>query len=500
MLFNSYQFVFVFLPVVLLVFFFLGRVNHSWAAAWLALASLVFYGYWSIKYVPLLLGSVTFNYVCGRSLSRRQQTAEGRWLLVVSISANLLLLGFYKYTDFFLASINDIAGTQIPVLAIVLPIGISFFTFTQIAFLVDAYRGLAREYSFTHYLLFASYFPHLIAGPILHHAEIMPQFQSSAPYRASSRSFAMGMTIFAIGLAKKVLVADHFGLMASPVFDAAHQAVPIPVLAAWSGVFAYSFQLYFDFSGYTDMAIGISKLFGVDLPINFYSPYKSANIIEFWRRWHMTLSRFLRDYLYFPLGGNRKGVIRRYMNLMVTMLLGGLWHGANYTFVVWGALHGAFLVVNHVWRAAWERLSGRDSVRRESVQGPRSPWATLFARSMTFLCVSVAWVFFRANDMRSASNLLRDMAGFSGTHTDEVATQQLLSHNFAELALAFFGAAILVWAMPNTCQISEHLERAFSRRAPGAFYTRVVPATAGVVLALALVGMHRVSSFLYFQF
>jgi alginate O-acetyltransferase complex protein AlgI len=495
MLFNSYQFVFVFLPVVLLVFFYLGRLNRSWAASWLALASIVFYGYWSIKYVPLLLGSVTFNYVCGRALSRRAQTAKGRALLIMAISANLLLLGFYKYADFFLASINDIAGTQIPLLAIVLPIGISFFTFTQIAFLVDAYRGMAREYSFTHYLLFASYFPHLIAGPILHHAEIMPQFQSSVPYRFSSRSFAIGITIFAIGLAKKVLIADHFGVMASPIFDAAHAGVPIPLFAAWMGVFAYSFQLYFDFSGYTDMAIGISRLFGVDLPINFFSPYKSASIIEFWQRWHMTLSRFLRDYLYFPLGGNRRGVFRRYVNLIVTMLLGGLWHGANYTFVVWGGLHGAFLVVNHAWRAASGPLSGG-----EPAQERRSAWATVIARGTTFLCVSVAWVFFRSNDLRSASNLLRGMAGFGGRYMSEVAAQQLLTRSIPELELSLFGAGILVWAMPNTRQISDRLELAFNRNAPGVFYRRIVPASAGVVLALALVGMRRVSSFLYFQF
>jgi alginate O-acetyltransferase complex protein AlgI len=406
-----------------------------------------------------------------------------------------LLLGFYKYADFFLMSVNDLAGTHIPMLAIVLPIGISFFTFTQIAFLVDAYRGMAREYNFTHYLLFVSYFPHLIAGPILHHAEIMPQFQSSTPYRFSSQSFAMGITIFAIGLAKKVLIADHFSFSASPVFDAAHEGVPIPLVAAWMGVFAYSFQLYFDFSGYTDMAIGVSRLFGVNLPVNFFSPYKSASIIEFWQRWHMTLSRFLRDYLYFPLGGNRKGVLRRYMNLMVTMLLGGLWHGANYTFVVWGGLHGTFLVVNHVWRAALGRP--RDG---ESIQEPRFAWAALISRCTTFLCVSVAWVFFRSNDMRSASNLLRNMAGLIGTHTREIAPQQLLARSFPELALAFFCAGILVWAMPNTSQISDHLERAFSRPAAGVFYLRVVPASVGVVLALALVGMRRISSFLYFQF
>jgi alginate O-acetyltransferase complex protein AlgI len=497
MLFNSYQFVFAFLPVVLLVYFCLGKRNRVWAAAWLALASLIFYGYWSVKYVPLLLGSVTFNYFCGRALSSRAQTTHPRALLIASIATNLLLLGFYKYADFFLASINDIVGARLPMLAIVLPIGISFFTFTQIAFLVDAYRGSAREYSFIHYLLFASYFPHLIAGPILHHAEIMPQFQSSAPYRFSSRSFAMGMTIFTIGLAKKVLIADHFGIMASPIFDAAGAGTSIPLLSAWVGVFSYSFQLYFDFSGYTDMAIGISKLFGVDLPINFLSPYKSASIIEFWQRWHMTLSRFLRDYLYFPLGGNRKGALRRYLNLMITMLLGGLWHGANYTFVVWGGLHGAFLVINHAWR----RAIGRSS-KLETVHGPHFVWAMIAARAATFLCVSVAWVFFRSNDLKSSSNLLRAMMGSAGMlpETREGVAQALLVRSAPELILVFLATGILVWAMPNTHQIGDRLERAFSNPAAEVFYRRVVPATAGVILALALMEMRRISPFLYFQF
>ena len=497
MLFNSYPFLFLFLPVTLIVFFLLGRINRLWAAAWLALASIVFYGYWSVKYIPLLLGSVIFNYLCGRAISRRAKTQQARRLLIASIAADLLLLGFYKYADFFLTSIGDIAGTQLPTLAIVLPIGISFFTFTQIAFLVDAYRGIAREYSFTHYLLFATYFPHLIAGPILHHAEIMPQFESPGPYRFSSRSFAMGVTIFTIGLAKKVLIADHFGSTASPVFDAAHAGVAIPLTAAWVGILSYSFQLYFDFSGYTDMAIGISRLFGIDLPINFYSPYKSASIIEFWQRGHMTLSRFLRDYLYFPLGGNRKGKLRRYLNLMLTMLLGGLWHGANYTFVLWGGLHGLYLVVNHAWRSLPRRARNADAV------APIRLAAARFAsRVATFLCVSVAWVFFRANDLGAASNLLRGMLGMSGlmVHPQATAPQRLLARSLPEFATVFLAAGVLVWAMPNTRQIAERLERALDHPAAERFYLRMVPAAAGVILALAVLEMRQISTFLYFQF
>jgi alginate O-acetyltransferase complex protein AlgI len=496
MLFNSYPFLLAFLPITLIGFFALGRKNRAWAAAWLALASLIFYGYWSVKYLPLLLGSVTFNYICGRALTRCAQASRGKRLLAVGVAANLLLLGFYKYANFFLGSVNDIAGLQLPALAIVLPIGISFFTFTQIAFLVDAYRGVSREYSFTHYLLFATYFPHLIAGPILHHAEIMPQFESPAPYRFSRRSFALGMTIFTIGLAKKVLLADHFGFTASPVFDAAQAGVAIPMTAAWVGVFSYSFQLYFDFSGYTDMAIGISRLFGVDLPINFYSPYKSASIIEFWQRWHMTLSRFLRDYLYFPLGGNRKGRFRRYLNLMLTMLLGGLWHGANYTFVVWGALHGLFLAANHAWRS----LPGR---AKDAKAVPAAGVAAMFAsRVATFLCVSIAWVFFRSSDLAVARDLLRGMLGLSGfaAHAPAGTAQPWLVRSLPEMTAFFLAAGVLVWAMPNTLQITERLELALDDPAAGAFYLRVVPATAGVVLALAVLEMRQISTFLYFQF
>jgi alginate O-acetyltransferase complex protein AlgI len=496
MLFNSYPFVFAFLPITLIVFFIVGRVSRPWAAGWLALASLAFYGYWSVKYLPLLLGSVIFNFACGRTLSRHAQSPQGRLLLIAGIAADLLLLAYYKYADFFLATANTLAGTRLPLLEIVLPIGISFFTFTQIAFLVDAYRGIASEYKFTHYLLFATYFPHLIAGPILHHAEIMPQFQKPAPYRFSERSFALGMTTFTIGLAKKVLIADNLGPSASQIFNAAYAGDSIPAFAAWMGVFAYSFQLYFDFSGYTDMAIGISKLFGIDLPINFYSPYKSTSIIEFWQRWHMTLSRFLRDYLYFPLGGNRKGVLRRYTNLTITMLLGGLWHGANYTFVVWGGLHGLYLVANHAWRAARSRSIGGASV-------PRHQTLTGFLGCLTtFLCVSVAWVFFRANDLASAGTLLRAMAGLSdiAVHAGVAPARQMPGHDVPRFTMVFLAAGILLCAMPNTRQITERLERALDSPDVPAFYSRAVPTVVGVVLAFALMEMQTVTAFLYFQF
>ncbi len=359
MLFNSYLFIFVFLPVTFAGFFWIARSSHRLAALWLAAASVYFYGYWNPKFVTLLLASIIFNYGMGYAIGHVRVGSGNRakLLLIIAIAANLILLGIFKYTNFFIKTINDAAGTGISLLDIVLPLGISFFTFTQITFLVDVYRGIAREYLFVHYLLFVTYFPHLIAGPIIHHQQMMPQFENAATYRINSEDIAIGVSMFAIGLAKKVLLADNFADCSTKVFTAASRGDELQFVEAWSGALSYTLQLYFDFSGYCDMAIGLSKMFGIDLPLNFNSPYKAPNIIEFWRRWHMTLSQFLRDYLYIPLGGNRKGVGRRYANLMLTMLLGGLWHGASWTFVIWGALHGAFLMINHGWLAAKERCS-----------------------------------------------------------------------------------------------------------------------------------------------
>jgi len=511
MLFNSYAFVFVFLPVTLSVFFICGRFNRMLAAAWLVLASIAFYGYWSPKYIPLLLGSVTFNFLAGRFISRHAGRSAGKMLLGAAITLDLLLLGFYKYSDFFLTAANDVAGLHLPLLRIVLPIGISFFTFTQIAFLVDAHRGLAREYNFVHYSLFATYFPHLIAGPILHHSEIIPQFTSASTYAASARSMGIGLTIFSIGLAKKVLIADTCGDIVSPIFAAAHDGLSIRLVAAWVGALAYTFQLYFDFSGYSDMAIGISKLFGIDLPINFHSPYKSTSIIQFWQRWHMTLSRFLRDYLYFPLGGNRRGKLRRYMNLMITMLLGGLWHGANYTFVVWGGLHGCYLMINHAWRSI---------VRRS-----RRPWwaGSLTAGALTFIAVVFAWVFFRAENMATAFNVLSGMTGINGiaVHDNTSGFWRAFAHLFPgysvvsggifqhlpaspsrfELASLFLGVGVLSWATPNTRQLAERIEAACETScAPASFYRYVIPGLSGVLLIFTLSQMQKASTFLYFQF
>ncbi|MCC6610806.1 MAG: MBOAT family protein [Burkholderiales bacterium] len=518
MLFNSYPFIFLFLPVTLVVFFQLGRVNHKLAAAWLAAASLFFYGWWNPVYLALLIASILFNYAMGLAIVRADAAGEARrkkLLLVLAVGGDLATLGYFKYANFFLDSMNAALGTSASLGTIVLPLGISFFTFTQIAFLADAYQGKAREYSFVHYGLFVTYFPHLIAGPILHHREMMPQFGLPGTYRTNYDDLAAGITIFVIGLFKKVIVADGIAPYVGPVFDAPQAGVTLTFLEAWCGALAYTFQLYFDFSGYSDMAVGLSLMFGVRLPINFHSPYKAVNIIDFWRRWHMTLSRFLRDYLYIPLGGNRKGPRRRYVNLMVTMLLGGLWHGAGWTFVAWGGLHGAYLAANHGWQALRRRL-GYDPRRSTA-------WGRAVACLLTFLAVVAAWVVFRADSVATATAILRAMAGLNGLVVPDIwlARWGAVGAWLAQAGVPFGVTPALsrtgvvhwiwillavVWLAPNTQQIMAASRPALgippeSARARWQWRPTAGAAIVVALLALAaIVNLQRHSEFLYFQF
>jgi len=510
MLFNSFTFLFLFLPVTAIGYFIIARRSHVSAAIWLAAASLVFYGGWSLAYIPLLLGSVVFNYWMGRHIGAATGSARKRWL-VSAIVADLLLLGYFKYADFFISGVNLAAGTEFPVLRIVLPIGISFYTFTQIAYLVDTYQGKVREGRFVHYLLFITYFPHLIAGPVLHHAEMMPQFDRPSSYQFSYRNVAVGLSIFAIGLSKKVLIADNLAPHAGFLFDQSDQ---FSLLLAWGGVFAYSFQLYFDFSGYSDMAIGISLLFGIRLPLNFDSPYKAVNIVDFWRRWHMTLSRFLRDYLYIPLGGNRKGPLRRHINLMLTMVLGGLWHGAGLNFIVWGALHGCYLVLNHGWQALAEKI-----------RFPRASQAWKVASiALTFLAVCVAWVFFRATEFGKAALILQGMAGQHGVSLPASIGLQLggLKPLLEQAGVGFYlgggarflgtwgwvmFAAAIAFLFPNTQQIMRHYESRPMDATHGHLAawmtwrpTRRWSLCLGALLVGSLLSLSRPTEFLYFQF
>jgi D-alanyl-lipoteichoic acid acyltransferase DltB (MBOAT superfamily) len=407
MLFNSPEFIFLFVPIVVWGFFQVShRVDSRWAIAWLVAGSLFFYGWWKPIYLILLVFSMGCNYLLGDFLTpERQIRIPKKGLLTLGIGLNLALIGYFKYANFFLKTVNDIVSSDYSLQQIILPLGISFFTFQQIAYLVDAYRGETKEYNLLNYCLFVSFFPQLIAGPIVHHKEILPQFANPSIYRFNGENLAVGLTIFSLGFFKKVIFADGIAIYANPVFSAATQGTSLTFFEAWAGVLAYSLQLYFDFSGYSDMAIGAARLFGIKLPLNFNSPYKAVNIIDFWRRWHITLSRFLREYVYIPLGGNRQGEIRRNINLMITMLLGGLWHGAGWTFVLWGGLHGLYLVVNQQWRSLRQFL-GQDLQKSSS-------WSSL-SRILMFLAVAIAWVFFRAENLKTANIILKGMFGFNG--------------------------------------------------------------------------------------
>jgi alginate O-acetyltransferase complex protein AlgI len=487
MLFNSASFIFLYLPIVLLGTFVLARHRPGWVIGWLALASFAFYAVWDWRFLPLLLASTLGNYLVGlRILAARQAQQSAKAWLTLGLAADLILLGVFKYAGFFAATGATLLGSPKPDLGIILPLGISFFTFTQIAFLVDAYRGGVQSRRLDSYGLFVSFFPHLIAGPILHHGEMIPQFERKGAFRFDWENIAVGLTIFAIGLFKKVILADGMAPLVKPAFDAAAAGQMVTPDLAWLGALAYTLQLYFDFSGYSDMAIGLSRMIGVQLPINFDSPYKATSAIAFWRRWHMTLSRFLRDYLYFPLGGNRLGPRRRYLNLMIVMLLGGLWHGAGWTFVVWGGLHGLYLVINHLWRG---RLGAR-----------RMPAA--LARLLTFLAVLFAWVVFRAADLPAALRLWSAMLGqgpAGGTS------------GWSEWASCLLLLAI-AWFAPNTQQIMQAYRPGLGSEEagrprwlktiawrPGLLSALVV----GAVLATPLyfvVFTDRVSDFLYFRF
>ncbi|MDR1615438.1 MAG: MBOAT family protein, partial [Syntrophomonadaceae bacterium] len=393
MLFNSYEFILMFLPVAFLVYFLLQRRNWAVIAnSWLMLASLFFYAWWNTEYLPLIIISILVNYVLGQILNR-DMVVRRKTALFLGIVFNLYLLSYYKYAGFFIDNLNKLADTNVTVPSVILPLGISFFTFTQIAYLVDSYREQAREYSFINYGLFVTFFPHLLAGPIIQHKEIMPQFSDPQKRKLDFASLAPGLFLFFIGLGKKVYIADTFAIWANQGFD---QALILSCPEAWITSLSYTLQLYFDFSAYTDMAIGAAMLFNIDLPVNFFSPYKSVNIQEFWRRWHITLGRFFRDYVYIPCGGSRTGELTTYFNLLMTFFLVGLWHGAGWNFILWGCMHGAALMVHRLWT-------------KTKIKIPR-----ILSWFLTFNFVNLAWVFFRAADWSGAVQIIQSMFGFSG--------------------------------------------------------------------------------------
>jgi alginate O-acetyltransferase complex protein AlgI len=503
MLFNSYTYILVFLPAALIVFHALRRMRlHRSSLLSLVLCSLVFYAWWNPVYLLLLVPLTLGNFAIAIRIARARvnQPTLARALMIAGVTGNLAVLGYFKYANFLVENVDSLFGLDWVLAGVVLPLGISFFTFQKIAFVVDSYRGKVDRYDLLEFALFVSFFPQLIAGPIVHHSEVMPQFRQPSP--VLNELFPMGLTIFVFGLAKKVLLADSAARYATPAFDAAAAGDPLGMWGAWNGVLAYTVQLYFDFSGYTDMAIGAALLFGIRLPLNFASPYKAQNIIDFWRRWHMTLSRLLRDYLYVPLGGNRHGEARRYANLLVTMVLGGLWHGAAWTFVFWGALHGAYLTVNHLWRTIRSRLPFLPSVP--------SRIELLAGSVLTFLAVVVGWVFFRASDFAAAVNMLTAMAGVHGLIAGTPGVHVVAGGTAIDSVSAtlFIGSLLLLcWLSPNTQEIARYHGPAGTdtpQSAPDALLPwRPTPAWGAAVaclFALALMNLSRVSEFLYFQF
>ncbi len=513
MLFNSYTFVAVFLPILLVLAWLSGRAGRRDLVVPLLLgASLVFYAWWSLPFLGLLAGSILVNHALGRLILHR----ASRWQLWLGIAFNLALLGYFKYANFFIAQWNALLGTSVDNPPILLPLAISFFTFQQIAYLVDCRRGEAVRAGLMRYALFVCFFPQLIAGPIVRSTEVMPQLaELGRRLVPRARDLGPALSLFVIGLAKKVLLADNLALYATPVFVAADTGVPVTGAEAWIGALTYTLQLYFDFSGYSDMAIGLAWMFGVRLPVNFLSPYRATSITEFWRRWHITLSRFLRDYLYIPLGGNRRGRTQQFVNLMLTMLLGGLWHGAGWTFILWGGLHGAYLVINQAWAGVRRRLGWS----RAAVSRP----GRMLAWALTFAAVVLALVLFRAETLSGAGALLSATLGLEGfTLPRDYATlapglaaplaaagasfsgdQVLWALSKVELVLLLVVSFALILGCPNSARLfglvtderPDRLGRVLAWRPSAAWAVFTV-----ALFAASLVAMTSVSEFLYYQF
>ncbi len=504
MLFNSYVFIFIFLPITYFGFLYFLKKESNSHIIWLGVCSLFFYSWFDPRFLLVLLPSIVFNYQLGKKI--RHSKDHSKIFLIFGVCINLCFLALFKYAQFISEILYFLLSSskQSPDLGITLPIGISFFTFTQIAYLVDTYHKKSDEQKPENYLLFVTYFPHLIAGPILHHKEMMPQFSSKTALKDCNQRYqllATGLSLFFMGLFKKTVIADQISAPVEKVFDAASFSI-ISSADAWAGIISYSLQIYFDFSAYSEMAIGLSIIFGIKLPINFYSPYKSTNIIEFWRRWHITLSRFLRDYLYIPLGGNKKGGARKYTNIILTMLLGGLWHGASWTFIIWGLLHGIFLLINHFWRSFF---NNRLPNIYEKI---KFNWAYQFiSLSITFIAVTTAWVFFRANDIESALNLIKSMYPFLQNFFQSQSNEAILNVRIVKSSHFFwlFITLLIVFFSPSIIEIfnrsSVYLESSLIKSSRFFWSTTYLWLTFVILIATAsVISISSLSEFIYFNF
>lgn len=482
MLFNSYEFVFLLLPVTLLVWYGLNRLRRYAAAkVCLVIASLIFYAYFNISYLPIILGSIAVNYALGRVLVSDASQAVRRLFVWIGVLLNLGVLGYFKYFDFFLQNLNLLFRADFAMRGIVLPLGISFFTFQQLSYVIDCYKRTVPRYAFLDYALFVSFFPQLVAGPIVLHSEIVPQFADVSKKSFQPDSFCCGVMAFSLGLAKKVLIADALGVVVNSGFDTLQS---ISGAQAWLTMLAYTMQIYFDFSGYCDMATGIGRMFNIELPTNFDSPYKAVDIVGFWKRWHITLTRFFTHYVYFPLGGNRKGKARTYLNIFIVFLVSGIWHGAGYTFILWGVLHG---IANILCRALRPYL--------ENV-----PKALLWIVNFAFL--NLTWVIFRAPTITDAATLYRRL--FSGTVGLQDTLKTALEKNIASNLLMNLGVpqhefvyiVLLIAAATGMALLLRNTNERIGRFRPTAVSALVVIA----LLTVSVLSLSGVSTFLYFNF
>jgi alginate O-acetyltransferase complex protein AlgI len=521
MLFNSYEFIFAFLPVVVAVFFALGRASRAWALRWIIAASLFFYAWWRPLNVLIIAPSVLINFVLARVLQRLgKQGSRSAALaaLLVGIAFNVAFLGYFKYSNFLVGAINDAFGTQMVLARIILPLGISFITFQKIAFLIDVHAGRIESFTLQDYCLFVLFFPQLIAGPIVHYREMMPQFHGVS-CRFDKENVSVGLTLLAFGLFKKVFLADSIAALVTPIYEQATSGSSIALLPAWIAAVGFTLQIYFDFSGYTDMALGIARLFGVRLPPNFNSPLQASSIIDFWQRWHMTLTRFLTAYIYNPLvlwltrrraarglssfAGPKKApgafIELLMFPILLTMLVSGTWHGAGYTFILWGGLHGLFLTVNHAWRILGPKL-WRDKSSYERFMQPAG-------FIITFTCVAASMVIFRSANLRTAADLLRGMLGLHGIGLSVLRS----SIGLKRMALWIAGPAFIAFVCPNTLQILSRYEPALgwkpSPQDGATAKTRILwrpslawAAVVAMIVAIGILNLGGQSEFLYWQF
>ena len=542
MLFNSYEFIFAFLPATLAGFFAIGIVSRTAALRWVIFASLVFYALWRPLNVVIIAPSILVNFVLARTLQRLTGFWAARIVLLLGIAFNIAFLGYFKYVDFGISTTNDIFGTNLVLTHVILPLGISFITFQKIAFLVDVHAKRVKSFTFQDYCVFVLFFPQLIAGPIVHYREMMPQFHS-ASCRFDKENFAVGLTLLLFGLFKKVVIADHIATFVTPIYNQAAAGGGVSLLLAWAAAVGFTLQIYFDFSGYTDMALGLARFFGIRLPQNFNSPLQASSIIDFWLRWHMTLTRFLTAYIYNPLllaltrrrlargrpgfgGGNATfGAFMELLAfpLLLTMLVSGIWHGAGYLFILWGLLHGVYLTINHGWRLVGPKLWS-DKASYARFMKP----AGIF---LTFVAVAVSMVLFRSPTVGAAGDLLKGMIGENGIalpqtfyehlgplggvlrrlHVAPVAPEVWSGRDFLLLMTWVAGPMFIALLCPNTLQILAAYEPALGvkRRTDGVgIIARAIewsPSLAwtvgmSVIAAIVVSSLEHQSEFLYWQF